>query len=219
MEWIEQITKLGAVIGFLATVIGAAIGAYSWGRVIRRTLNAFVYMKYTERYEHIMNSFPQGTYSARLDSHGAPPEITEQLRLAILRYLNLCSEEFCLWQNKYIADGVWKIWQAEMDRTLVTPLYRKAWPLLEREFVSYPEFSKYVEQVQRRTQENVHRWQASGQPQRWVEERKGQWDDKAWYSLLENLQKSEFWPMDPQDVGMVLEKLKAAYSEASRGKR
>src|SRR5262249_3107926 len=158
MEWIDQITKLGAVIGFLGAVIGAVVGAISWGRVIRRTLNAFVFMKYTERYEQIMTSFPEGAHSARLDSHGVPPDITEPLKLVMLRYLNLCSEEFCLWQNKYISNGVWKIWQAELDRTLVTPLYRKAWPLLEQEFVSYPEFSKYVERVQRRTHENVRRW-------------------------------------------------------------
>jgi hypothetical protein len=150
MEWIDQITKVGAVIGFLGVVIGALVGAVSWGRVIRRTLNAFVFMKYTERYEQIMTSFPEGALSARLDSHGEPPDITEPLKLSLLRYLNLCSEEFCLWQHKYIATGVWRIWQAEMDRTLVSPLYRKAWPLLEKEFRCYPDFSKYVEAVQRR---------------------------------------------------------------------
>jgi hypothetical protein len=217
MEWIEQITKLGAVIGFLGVVIGAVIGAFSWGRVIRRTLNAFVFMKYTERYEQIMTSFPVGVHSARLDLHGEPPEINEPLKLAILRYLNLCSEEFTLWQSKYIANGVWKIWQAELERTLVSPLYRKAWLLLRKEFESYPDFCEYVERVQRMTLENVRRWSMSGQPKRWVEERNGQWDHKEWYSLLESLQKSEFWPMDPKDVGTVLEQLKAEFSEKRKG--
>jgi len=150
MEWIDQITKLGAVIGFLGVVIGAVVGAISWRRVFRRTLNAMIFMKYTERYEQIMASFPEGAHSARLDSDGEPPEITEQLKYSILKYLNLCSEEFCLFQRKYIAKGIWKIWQVEMDRTLVSPLYRKAWPLLEKEFQSYPDFSKYVEGVQRK---------------------------------------------------------------------
>jgi hypothetical protein len=218
MELIEQITKLGAVIGLLGAVIGAVIGAYSWGRVIRRTLNAFVFMKYTERYEQVMTSFPEGAHPARLDLHAEPLDLTEPLRLAILRYLNLCSEEFGLWQNKYIANGVWKIWEAELDRTLASPLYRRAWPLLRKEFESYPDFCKYVERVQRVTQDNLVRWSKSGQPQRWVEERNGQWDHQDWYSLLEGLQRSELWPMDPQDVGMVLEELKAEFSGKRQGR-
>jgi hypothetical protein len=103
-----------------------------------------------------------------------------------------------------------------MDRTLVSPLYRKAWPLLEREFESYPSFSKYVGGVQRRTQENLQRWRASGKPQRWVEQHRGNWNHEDWFSLLERLMKSEYWPMDPGEVGLMLEELKANHSGAGK---
>jgi hypothetical protein len=56
--------------------------------------------------------------------------------------------------------------------------------------------------------ENLQRWQASGQPLRWVEAHSGTWDHRDWLVLLANLRHTEFWPMDPDAVGAVLESLK-----------
>ncbi len=52
---------------------------------------------------------------------------------------------------------------------------------------------------------NLQRWQATGQPRQWVQERQGQWGEDEWQGLLANLQASEYWPLDPADVADVLE--------------
>jgi hypothetical protein len=56
--------------------------------------------------------------------------------------------------------------------------------------------------------DNLRRWQESGQPRAWVASRSGQWDHADWLTLLANLRHSEFWPLDPADVGLLLERLR-----------
>jgi hypothetical protein len=53
--------------------------------------------------------------------------------------------------------------------------------------------------------DNLRRWRESGQPRAWVEARQGRWDHDAWLALLDDLQRSSFWPMNPDAVGLMLE--------------
>ncbi len=95
-----------------------------------------------------MSSFPPGSFRTRLDLEHTLPEPSEELSLAVLRYLNISSEEFYLWKQKYLKDDVWKIWEAELIRTLRSPLLRREWATLLPEFESYPDFVSYVKRVQ-----------------------------------------------------------------------
>jgi hypothetical protein len=56
--------------------------------------------------------------------------------------------------------------------------------------------------------ENLRRWQQSGEPFRWVEAHQGRWNHRDWLTLLKQLRQSEFWPLEPAAVGLVLEGLK-----------
>jgi hypothetical protein len=63
---------------------------------------------------------------------------------------------------------------------------------------------------------NLRRWLASGEPRRWVEERQGQWNHDAWLALLEGLRQSEFWPLDPDAVGLALDRLRRQWHNLRR---
>ena len=63
---------------------------------------------------------------------------------------------------------------------------------------------------------NLGRWLQSGEPRRWVKEHSGAWGDGEWNILLNDLRASEFWPMVPNEIGAVLERLKRAYWESPR---
>jgi hypothetical protein len=56
--------------------------------------------------------------------------------------------------------------------------------------------------------ENLKRWRTSGQARAWIEARHGQWNHTDWLALLEELKRSPFWPMEGDEVGLVLETLK-----------
>jgi hypothetical protein len=59
-------------------------------------------------------------------------------------------------------------------------------------------------------EENLRRWRQSAAPA-WVATRRGQWNHQDWLDLLEGLKRSEYWPMNPNEIGQTLEELKRAY--------
>lgn len=144
LEVVLQIaTLVGVIVGFA--------GLLNTLRVQRRQANAQVFLAYTGRYDEIMRSFPKDALEARIGSADEPPAVTPEVRVAALRYLNLCSEEFHLYRCRYLDRVVWRMWEAELLRTLRTPLFRREWSALRAEFGAYPEFRDYVDAAQRST--------------------------------------------------------------------
>jgi hypothetical protein len=107
-------------------------------------MNAQVFLQYTQRYEEIMKSFPKNGWAARINSDEALPELSDEITICALRYLNLCSEEYYLRQDRYLSKKVWGIWEKELIRTLRTPMFRREWVKLRDEFDAYPEFQAFV---------------------------------------------------------------------------
>jgi hypothetical protein len=141
-------TFVTSLLGLIGVVI-AIFTIKSNSDLHRRQMNAEVFMKYAERYEQIMSCFPEDAFRARFSMSEDLPPPSAQLTLAVLRYLNMSSEEFYLWKKKYVADEVWKIWEDELIRILQSPLLRREWQELESEFQSYPEFLEFVKAAQR----------------------------------------------------------------------
>jgi hypothetical protein len=61
---------------------------------------------------------------------------------------------------------------------------------------------------EQRSRKNLERWKGSGEPKRWVQKHNLAWNHDDWLSLLDSLEKSEYWPMNPDEVGAVLEEVK-----------
>jgi hypothetical protein len=140
-----DLLNLLAQIGTLFSVIIGIVGVWVGVKIYRRQMNAQIFMAYAERYERIMESFPD--FHLRFDIDNPPPE-SDQLRLCVLKYLNLSSEEFYMWKSKYLDNEVWAIWERELKRMLQSKLIEREWPKLKDEFESYPEFFKFVEEAQ-----------------------------------------------------------------------
>jgi hypothetical protein len=136
---LQAATPLSMIIGFVSLV--NTINNY------RRQMNAEILMKYTERYERILDQFPQDALIARFDARVLPPQ-SPQLRLCVLKYLNLCSEEYYLTRHGYLAESVWRIWEGDLKRIIGSPLLKREWPVLRAEFESHQDFLQYVERVQ-----------------------------------------------------------------------
>lgn len=150
VELIVQIASLGA----LAVAIW---GLVQNNRVHKRQSNAQIFLEYTGRYERIMSDYPDGAFEARLDAGEALPDPSEALSMVVLRYLNLCSEEFYLWRRGFLSADIWGIWEAELRRMIRSPLVRREWIQLRSEFESYPEFVRYVDDAQKGHEEGEAR--------------------------------------------------------------
>jgi hypothetical protein len=56
--------------------------------------------------------------------------------------------------------------------------------------------------------QNLARWVNSGEPRRWVDAHQRQWNHNDWLALLVTLRTSNYWPMEPNAIGLVIESLK-----------
>lgn len=136
----------------IITVISVfiALSTFIWGVTsYRNQMNAQLFLEFTKRFEEVMQSFPKNAWSARLDIDGKSPEKSKELSLSVIRYLNLCGEEYYLYKKGWLNKGIWKIWEAELIRTLQTSLFIREWKILSGEFEAYPVFKKYVDDIQR----------------------------------------------------------------------
>jgi hypothetical protein len=110
-------------------------------------MNAQIFMKYAERYERILDQFPPEALAARLDTCALPAKST-QLTICVLKYLNLCSEEYYLTENGYLPKSLWCTWEDDLKRIIASPLVRREWSSLRPEFLSHPDFVQFVESIQ-----------------------------------------------------------------------
>jgi hypothetical protein len=147
-EHMELINILGQ-IGTIAAAVFAGWALWQNSRNNRKQANIQAFLTYTERFERVMEALPAEACQARFDLEQTLPPENEDLSGAVLRYLNLTSEEFYLWKRGYLDTQVWEIWEMEIKRMLRSPLFRREWPKLVTEFVSYEEFVEYVRRVQR----------------------------------------------------------------------
>lgn len=141
MQQLEVLIRLGTLISVMVGVATLIVGAYRF----KRQLNVQVFIEYTKRFDQVLSSFPAGAWCARTSSEADLPEESSELTMACLRYLNLCAEELYLRRRRYLKDRVWRIWEAELARTLSSRLFVREWRSLRAQFATYPEFQHWVE--------------------------------------------------------------------------
>jgi hypothetical protein len=138
----------------LIAAVVTAVGGVGFVVVMLQTykgqMNAQVFIDCNDRYDQILAAFPRSAWEARFNLGAGLPEESIELTLCVLRYLNLSSEEFYLYRRGYLRREVWDVWEGELLRTLRSPLLRREWKTLQPEFISYPEFTRYVEDAQGR---------------------------------------------------------------------
>jgi hypothetical protein len=136
----------------LVSSVVSAVASVAFVLVVLQTykgqMNAQLFNELNGRYDQIISSLPEDAWRARFNLDRELPEASRALTLCVLRYLNLSSEEFYLYRRGYLRRDVWRMWEGELLRTLRSPLLRREWRTLRSEFVSYPEFSRYVERAQ-----------------------------------------------------------------------
>ena len=140
---IELATQIATIVSVLIAGAGVFLGVNAYNR----QMNAQMFLTYTERYAKVAQRLPRESDGG--GTAGDPdPAKSREVATAVLDYLNLCSEEYYLRENEFLSEDIWKIWEAELIRTLRTPLFVREWKRLKAEFVSYPEFVDYVKEKQ-----------------------------------------------------------------------
>src|SRR3954451_5517742 len=114
---VQTALQFGGLISVIVGLASLLNGIMS----IRRQMTLQIIMKYTERYEQIMSKFPESSLSFRVNACNLPQQ-DPSLTVSVLKYLNLCSEEYYLRNKRYFAKNVRKLWELDMTRMVASPL-------------------------------------------------------------------------------------------------
>lgn len=143
LELLVQIATIGSVL-LTAATFAYAICTY------KRQMEVQMLQVYTARHDEVTQSLRRASGAVHFDVFRNPPPETAELRLEVLRYLNLCSEEFYLNERGYLSRHVWDIWRREIEEKVATALVRREWIALSEEFKSQSQFRAYVSQIHAR---------------------------------------------------------------------
>lgn len=137
----QAFTAIGVFIAWKAIQQNATIN--------RKQMNMQIFLTYTDRFDKIMQCFPDNAFQSRYGLDDTLPPESKALTLAVIKYLNMVSEEYYLHKRDYLDTAIWHIWESEIKRTLCSPLIRREWPKVVCEFVAFDTFARYVQSVQK----------------------------------------------------------------------
>jgi hypothetical protein len=110
-----------------------------------------VFLEYTRRFEEIAAELPtelrdtptefDRSYQNKKDG------LSDHVQHAIVRYVNLCSEEFFLHGEGLITEPVWELWRSYMEAVLGTALFTDAWGRIRRRYDAQKPFQSFVDGI------------------------------------------------------------------------
>jgi hypothetical protein len=109
-----------------------------------------VFLEYTRRFDSIASDFPielrEGTpLDKKLKDKKA--EKSETVQHAVIRYFNLCSEEYYLHNEKLIHDEIFEMWFAQLERCMKTDLFKGMWASARTSYNSAKSFQARVDSM------------------------------------------------------------------------
>jgi hypothetical protein len=143
MELLEIAAQLAQILTVVSIGI-AAIAIRSNTQLSRKQWNVDVFIIYSDRYETVINAFPDNAFFDRFDAARLPPP-SPALTNAVRKYLHVVSDVHYLFQQGYLDNSIWQIWRADLRLTLNSALFIREWAELKSEFQSFAAFSEFVE--------------------------------------------------------------------------
>ena len=143
MDWLKTATDVGTFASALVVAVAIVVAM----RTYKRQTNARVFLEYTSRYEAMMALFPrEGVKQGSTSMVSHPSQANKRLWPSYVISTYGRKSSTCAVGG--IPQDVWAIWEAELKRTLCSPLLRREWATLRNEFLAYIEFIEYVESFQ-----------------------------------------------------------------------
>ncbi len=126
-EWIQLGALLVSIIVLIIMIIN-----------FNNQMKLSFFAEYTKRYQEIMLNLPEGINTNSV----AYNDSSERVRRYLRAYIDLCSEEFYLHQNRKIHHKVWENWEQGIKASFQLNLFNEAWEHFDK--TSYPEFYIWI---------------------------------------------------------------------------
>ena len=131
----------------IATLISVVTGFASlvyFVNSFRREINMQVVIHFSERFEKVLDTFPDDFFIKDYSTEELPPRSMEMTK-KIIKYLNLTAEEHYLYHRKYMSKELWQRWEKDIRGTLNHPMIKREWEELNSQMNPTPEFRKFIE--------------------------------------------------------------------------
>ena len=135
---IESIRIIVDVSAMLISVLAIIVSAYK----VNQQLELSLFEKYTARYSQIMQSMPEEFFHENIAN--IADDKKKEINHYIRSYLDLCSEEFYLHEQKRIDDTVWREWEGGILAAFKNPLVLAFWETNDAYRKSYQNFSNFI---------------------------------------------------------------------------
>jgi hypothetical protein len=109
-----------------------------------------VFLEYTRRFDQIAQNLPAAMREAPSEFDKEQGKLkalkSESVQQTIIRYFNLCSEEFFLHEDGLIEDPVWNLWAAHMKTFLSSPIFQEVWQRAREDYSAFHKFQSFVDE-------------------------------------------------------------------------
>jgi hypothetical protein len=141
-------SDLGAswILNILTSIVAiASIGTLLYTLISnRRQLKLHNFTEYTKRYQEIILHFPENVNESKFKIAILPKEARDRTLRYMRAYFDLCSEEYSLYQRKYIDHDFWSIWKSGMTVAFTKSAFQQAWHIIKKDTVFDSNFVDFV---------------------------------------------------------------------------
>jgi len=121
-------------------------------RNFKKQLQLNFFAEYTRRYQGIILNFPETINEKDFSFSDLSPKDRSHTLRYMRAYFDLCSEEFFLWQSKYIGEKTWREWKSGIVYAFSKPAFREAWAIVHKDTIYYDEFALFVKDCMKNIQ-------------------------------------------------------------------
>lgn len=127
-DYIQLSTLLIAIIVLIVSVIQ-----------FKHQMRLSFFADYTKRYQEILLHLPNEIYTDNADY----AKLSDEVKMYLRAYIDLCSEEFFLNEKGHIDKEVWENWVEGIKAAFKKKIILEAWSNFERQ--NYPYFVEWID--------------------------------------------------------------------------
>jgi hypothetical protein len=141
----SEILQLATLISVLAGVIGVFISI----RAYQRQIGAQFLLEYTRRVDTMLATLPSSVWGGEVFGDQEIPPPSNELRIGVLRCLNVFAQLYFFSRRGYIPKHVWRRNREVFAHILSSPVFVREWQVLAPLFVLDRPFCRYMERAHR----------------------------------------------------------------------
>jgi hypothetical protein len=137
-------TAIAGQLGQIATLIVGSIGILVALRNQRRQLNAQMFIEFSGRFQQLLRLFPKDAWLANLNPSRPLPPSSQELTECVMYCFHYVADVYYLHRGGYVSVRLWRLWEQEIKRTLMGPVFQRELDGVATQFYVDSEFLQYL---------------------------------------------------------------------------